>query len=518
MAMESARFLPRFRDLLRSLAVTLLSVAALPPVAAASPAEPEKPEKPPLRLVQPGAPNGLDPHLMDTIVGHSVLMNLFDGLVELDPEGRIRPALATDWESLDENRWRFQLRSGVRFHNGQPLRATDVVASLERAKDHPRSQLASYVAAIETVRATGDGAIEIMTRHPTPTLLLNLTNVRIVPAGAPSTIEHPVGTGAYRLLDYVPGHGVSLIAFDDSWRGAPPERRVDFFAIPDPGKRAKWLLEGRADVAELMKENQLAALEESPQVRVERQRSQEVFYIHLNPKNAPFDDRRLRCAVDLAIDRGAIARDVLGGRAEPAGQMVGVKSFGFSPDIKATAVDRVRARRLLEEAARDGDAVVTLILYHPHNAADVAEVLRQQLEQVGIRMVPRSLVWHEFVDLLQHAEPPAYLAGWTESTFDASGVFEGMVHSPDPERGFGDMNFTGYSRPAIDRRIESAAREMDPDKRLRLLGDISAAIHEDCAFLPLVWAFEHYGVARDLEWTPRFDGLLRAWDMRRRTR
>lgn len=469
-----------------------------------------------LRLIQPAATNGLDPHLMDTLAGHSVLINLFEALVETDSTGRVRPGLARSWQQKDALRWVFHLQPGVRFHDGRPLGAGDVVASLERAKNHARSQVSSYAAAIDDVRSTGETSLEIKTRHPTPTLLLDLAHVRIVPADSPLEIEHPVGTGPYRLLDYLRGHGVSLRAFDGYWRQPPAEKRVDFFFIADGAERARWLLDGRADVAQRLEIEQIPRVESSPRHEVRSHRSQEVFYVHLDSANPPFDDRRVRCAVDLAIDRQALADTLLDGRARPAGQMVGAGSFGYSPNIEATKADRERARALLEDAGRATGT--TLILYHPTAAANVALALREQLREVGIQVALRGLVWHEFFDLLRHAKLPAYLAGWSESTFDASGVFESLVHTKDPERGFGDTNFTGYSRPSIDRRIDRAAREMDPDARRRLLEEISEQVRADCAFLPLVWPLEHYGVGTDIEWTPRLDGMLRAVDMRRRSR
>ena len=148
----------------------------------------------PLRLIQPAATSGLDPHLMDTKGGHSVLINIFDALIEIDAAGQPQPGLARVWRQEDPRRWIFELQPNVSFHDDKPLTAKDVVASLRRAKEHPRSQVASYAAAIDSVQADGETRVKITTRHPTPTLLLNLSNLRIVPSGSPEAIEHPIGS------------------------------------------------------------------------------------------------------------------------------------------------------------------------------------------------------------------------------------------------------------------------------------------------------------------------------------
>ena len=315
--------------------------------------------------------------------------------------------------------------------------------------------------------------------------------------------------GQPRLLDF----GIAKLVHSDTALTAQGAAAMTP-ACASPEQIMGEVLDGRADVMQKIDGEYLERNADSDSHDIRSQRSQEVFYVHLNPANPPFDDRRVRCAVDLAIDRDALAESLLDGHAQSAGQMVGAGSFGYSPKIEATQADRAKARQLLKDAGHAEGA--TLILYHPSSAENVAAVLRDHLEEIGVQVVLRGLVWHEFFDLLQPTQLPAYLAGWSESTFDAASVFESLVHSKDPERGFGDINFTGYSRPTIDRQIDRAAREMDPEARRRLLEKISEEVRKDCAFLPLVWPLEHYGVSVEIEWTPRLDGLLRAVEMKRR--
>ncbi len=148
----------------------------------------------PVRIAVHSAPQSFDPHLQNEILTSAVLANLYDGLTEFDEESRVVAALASEWRNPDERTWVFRLRPGVVFHDGRPLTARDVLFSLERARHHSGSGLASYLVEVETVRSTDAATIEIRTKRPFAALLAKLTAIAIVPASSPAEIVEPVGT------------------------------------------------------------------------------------------------------------------------------------------------------------------------------------------------------------------------------------------------------------------------------------------------------------------------------------
>src|SRR4051794_5240375 len=169
----------------------------------------------PLRILISSAPLSLDPHLQDEANTFAVLGNVYEGLTAFDGDMRLHPALAERWESPDDLTWRFHLRSGIHFHDGRPLEAADVVASLERARHHPRSQVAGYLVAVSGVKAVDAQTVDVVTTRPYALLLNKLAFVYIVPRDAPPDIQDVVGTGPYRVASRRANGTVDLEPFAD---------------------------------------------------------------------------------------------------------------------------------------------------------------------------------------------------------------------------------------------------------------------------------------------------------------
>ncbi|MRR12267.1 hypothetical protein EG835_07345, partial [bacterium] len=187
--------------------VRRLGVVLVVALAAAGPGSCRRPPLP-IRIAIHSAPQSFDPHLQNEILTAAVLANIFDSLTEFDEESQIRPALAAEWTNPDARTWVFRLRPGVLFHDGRPLTAEDVVFSLARARKHPRTDLASYLVEVESVKALDPLTVEIRTRRPFAALLVKLSPIPIVPRGSPETITRPVGTGSYRFLKYEEGKSI----------------------------------------------------------------------------------------------------------------------------------------------------------------------------------------------------------------------------------------------------------------------------------------------------------------------
>jgi peptide/nickel transport system substrate-binding protein len=464
----------------------------------------------PLRLVFHSDPQGLDPHLHDEVATHWVLDNIYDSLVAFDADMRVRPALAVRWENPDDLTWRFELRPGVLFQDGRPLGAEDVVASLRRAREHPRSKMSGYLVEVQAVRALTPLTVEIRTRRPYPILLNKLTFIAVVPRDAPARISRPLGTGPYRFVSYEPGRGLELRAFQRGWRGVPVAQRVSVGFESDAARRVGLLTSGRVDLVAELPTRDADRVSAAPGCEVRAAGGLAVNYLQARVDEPPFADPRVRRAVSLAVDREALVAAMLYGRGAPAGQMVGPKVFGYAPEIRPPRRDLGAARRLLAAAGypRGLDAVLE------YRAGQDIAPLCAQLAEAGIRLRPEARQWSELYPRLLAGTVGFYYGSWQCSSGDASDLFDNKVHSRDAERGYGDSNSNHYRNPDLDRLIESSGATLSMSERRRILQSAMRVLDGDLPLIPLAVSYNLFGVRRGLDWEPRLDFRFHVAELR----
>jgi peptide/nickel transport system substrate-binding protein len=456
----------------------------------------------PVRIAVHSAPQSFDPHLQNEILTSAILANLYDGLTEFDEKSRVVPALASEWRNPDERTWVFRLRPGVVFHDGRPLTTEDVLFSLERARHHSGSGLASYLVEVESVRVTGPATIEIRTRRPFAALLAKLTAIAVVPANAPPEIAEPVGTGSYRLARAT-ADVVELVPAENGWREG---RLLPLTFVVDGDSRGRLgrLRTGDVDIATDLREDAAQALESSGCCRVIVQPGSTVEYLRLSPAAAPFHDRRVRQAIDLALDRVAYVAEAHGGIGQPAGQLCVPGVFGFAPDLKATGRDLPRARRLLAEAGFPEGLDLVL----EHRPGRRGDVLARQLAEAGIRVTPRVTPWTELHPRIRSGGVDFYLGGVVAQSAEASDVLDSFVHTRDEARGYGSTNHSRYSNLEADALIESASAALDLSRRRDLLQRAMRVVMGDHYLLPVAGLYDVYGLRREVRFEPRFDRRL----------
>ena len=460
----------------------------------------------PVRVALPGDPITLDPHLQNDAITNSLLFNVYEGLVAFDADMTLEPALAQRWENLDDHTWRFRLRPDVVFHDGRALDSADVVASLERARDHERSLTASYLVSLQDVRAVDALTVELTTREPTAILVNKLAFIAILPRNAPAEIVEPVGTGPYRLLTSEELY--RLEAWADWWGGRVGVEQVELVPIAANEDRRQALIDGTADLAINLRP--APGLPEPEGYRRLVRERLSMAYLSLRSDRPPFEDRRVRLALHLALDRQALVEEMFNGLAEPTGQLVNRHVFGHAPELQAPTPDPERARALLEEAGQVG-----LELELAYLTSLPMEPLIRELEAVGLRIREAPMAWAELMPRLKSGEFDLYLGGLLSPTGDASDLLDSDLHSPDPERGYGSGNFYGYTNLELDRLIEESSALLDPRERLEHLQRCLRLVSHDLPLIPLVVPFQVDGIRGDLEWRQRLDGLFRAVDLER---
>jgi peptide/nickel transport system substrate-binding protein len=464
-----------------------------------------------LHLVLHSDPQGLDPHLHDEVATHWVLDNIYDSLAAFNASMRIEPSLAISWYNPDDLTWRFQLRPGVLFHDGRPLEAADVVASLERARTRPESKTSAYLVEVASVRTVDAQTIEIQTRRPYPILLNKLTFIAIVPRDAPARITMPIGTGPYRFVSYIPGISLELRSFEKSWHPGPRERVVTYGFESDARRRVDALLTHRADVVAELPSQYGDTVAHTPGLVVRAGAALGVTYLQPRVDKPPFADVRVRRAISLAIDRHTLVAAMLQGRGDPVGQLVGQKVFGYAQEIQPPARDLETSRRLLREAGFPNGMDVAL----EYRSGQNLEPLKAQLAAAGIRLHLQPRPWGELYPRLTRGEVDFYYGTWYCSSGDASDLFDGKIHTRDLARSYGESNSNGYSNPDLDRRLESGAATLSMMERRRVFVAAMHVLDNELPLIPLFVPHNLIGSRRDVQWVPRLDFRIHAEDIHR---
>ncbi len=489
----------------RRLCAAIVLAAAAAAACRDAPLSPQRP----VRMALYSDLQGLDPHVTLQYQTLSMLSNVYEGLTQLDGSMAVQPALAASWDNPDDVTWRFHLRPRVRFHDGRPLRAADVVYSLERARRHPHTRLGNLLVAVREVRELDELTVEVKTERFHAVLLNKLAMPLVMPEGSGEEPETAIGTGPYRVSSYRPGEGLALEAFPDYWGGAPPVPHAEVSFVGDGEVRAARLLAGEIDLAQELAPGRIAAVGSTAGLRVEVENGFVVVYLETLLSAPPFADRRVREAISLAIDRAAVVREMAAGYGVPAGQFVAREVFGFDPALEAPPRDLARARALLAEAGY-ADGFSAPLEFREGRA--VTE-LGRQLAEIGVRIEPRPQVWRDLYPRMLRGEVPFFLGGMVAFSGDASSILDMKFHSVDAQRGYGEFNGNRYANPALDQCIEASSAVADVARRRGLLQECQRLAVADYAAIPLYAAQDVYGVRSGLEWSPRIDGKLLVAEM-----
>ncbi|WP_156325676.1 ABC transporter substrate-binding protein [Nonomuraea sp. SBT364] len=448
------------------------------------------------------APRDLVAGPRDPYYTHQTL-RVWEPLVTVDDRLRPVPALAVSWASADRGRrWTFTLRDGVRFSDGTPLTAGAVVANVRRfLRIAPRqSAFFSLDAGMEAaygklrdVRAE-DGKVVFELAEPVadlPGRLAGFFSMIQSPGAFASSGDFagkPVGTGPYTLVEWVKGQRAVLAANPHHHGGAPAYDRIVIRVIPDANARVAALrageVDGLIDKGALLP-GQVGAVAADDGFRVVRSPSALTHYLTFNAARGPFSDARLREAADLALDRRAIARTLLGGTATPGAAFLS-PVFGELADPGVSApYDPARARELVAAAGAPAGPVSILISsaetgQFPY--AGIAEVLRAALEKAGLPA--RVTVAEATKSVMEAGDYDIFLSAYSVPNGDPDYLFRRFLRS---DASWNVERRLGYRSAAFDDLVDRAATEIDPDARRGLYHRVQRLLAADRPMIPLAY-------------------------------
>lgn len=455
---------------------------------------------------------GLDPARVTDAESVEVCEQIYETLVRVGEGGAIEPGLATRWEvSPDGKEWTFHLRQGVRFHDGTPLDAEAVVYSLERQRDprHPAYQqdfsYRSLFNNVVHVMALDRGTVRIALEQPYAPFLANLSmfsmaivSPRAVARQGDDFRRHPVGTGPFRFVEWQPGERLTLEANPSYWGGTPKLRRLTFVPVRDPRQRLLALEGGTLHVAENLAPRDLQFVALHPELQALRADSDTVGYLAMNTRRAPFDDVRIRRAVNLAIDKQRIVRLAYQGVAREASGPLPPSMWGHV-ELPRTGHDPAAARRLLIEAGwLDAEgrprAARRLRLYTPSTPRPylpdperVARMIAADLRDVGIDVEVVVSDFTAHLHAVANGEHDLCLLGWTADNGDPDNLLYTLFHSDNAWPGSAS-NLSFLVDPELDGVLRWAQETLDHAQRVKLYARAQRIIAERAPWVPLVYA------------------------------
>lgn len=456
----------------------------------------------------------MDPHSQNEGLNNPMNDHVYESLVTRDKLMALEPCLAVSWTQVDANTTRFKLRDKVTFHNGAPFGADDVVFSINRAMDKT-SDYKAYTQGIREVRKVDNLTVDIVTDGPNPTLLDQLTQVRVLNKAWATkynvlrptdfkakeesfAVRNANGTGAYILKSREPDVKTVFVANSNWW--GKREGDVDeviYTPIKSDATRVAALVSGEVDLILDPPVQDIARLKENRDLKIVEGNENRTIFVNMDQGRDellygskgrnPFKDLRVRQAMLLTIDVPAIHRTVMRGLALPTMSMIAPQVRGYSKDLeKRPAVDIEKARKLMTEAGFAGGFDVTFDCPNDRykNDEKICTAIAGMLSKIGIRVKVNAMPKAVYFPKVQNFDTSMYLYGWGVPTFDSLYTLQEIIRTKG-KGADGANNYSGYSNPKVDAIIDKLKTETDFGKRTALTREALLLSQADVGHIPL---------------------------------
>lgn len=457
--------------------------------------------------------------------GHPVLRNVQEALLNRDPvTNELIGELATSWEQTDERTWRFALREGVTFHDGSPFNAEVAAFGINYTwSPENHFEIYQFVGPDMTAKAVDEYTLDVTTEEPDPILPARLyfspiPSMQQVQERPDSLAAEPIGTGPYRFVAWNRGQNIQLTANPDWWGIDSPDAHgdvtiqdVEFVFRPEPNVRAAMVSTGEAQIARFLSPEDCATTPVCLSVS-----SIETVFMRPDTMHPAMQDERVRHAIAIAVDRQAIADELLGGGI-PAAQLVGPSATGHDPDLQPYPYDLDQAKQLVEEARTAGVDVAAPIKVITRQgnflrSDELGEYIATQLREIGLDAqseVVEPAQFNEQAYEIPRAEVPAD-RGWllvsphSNEMMDLSATAQSYYRC--------DGTASTYCDPSLDEALE-AALPLTGDERAKALQGVTHILYDKYGLIPIVHLELNYGAAREIDWQPRLDAFMLVKEM-----
>ena len=443
-------------------------------------------------------------------VTEAVIRQIYDGLVTRGPDMKVVPQLATSWDQVSPTKWVFHLRHDVTWQDGTPFTADDVVFSINRivkpgqinGVTSPRkSLLGSVTGAVALDKYT----VQINLATPWPPLISFLPFQEMVckqyveKHGDAYLAQHPMGTGPFKLVEWDKGSQIVMQRYDKYYGGPAKFAQLIFKVMPETATRIAALRAGQVDIITDVPPDLVSGIQADSSCHIATCRGTRSYFLELNITKPPFNDVRVRQAMNYGIDFKTLIDTMLGGFAERIPTLLSPDAFGYNAQLKPYPYDPAKAKELLKEAGYPNGFKVTLDC--ESYAKDVSQAYAQMLRNIGIDASVQVWDWGVLKPQLVAHKRQIYVGDWGNASLDPAGIL-----IPKLETG-GRGNYSGYSNPAVDTLFELTESTTSTHDRALAFEAVQDIIYKDA---PMVFGYvaeEIYGVSNRVKnWKPSPDG------------
>lgn len=473
----------------------------------------------------------LDPQQQDEGPTNSVVSNIYDALVTRTADLKFVPGLAEKWEQKDPLTWIFYLRKGVTFHNGDPFTADDVVFTLERFK--ASKVVGSTMAMMSSVKKIDDFTVEIKTTQPYAPFLASMAKALIMDkqyvtkVGDQECNLKPIGTGPYKVVEWVKEDHITMQAFDKYWQGPAAIKNVIFRPISNEATRTAALLSGEVQLITDVPVRDADQIAKNDKLQLIGIPSLRLLYLTVDvtrdktpgidlPKN-PFKEEKVRQAVRMGIDINSIIKSIMNGHAAVATQGIPKQIAGYVDELQGVKYDPEQAKKLLAEAGYPNGFTVTLDSPNNRYQNDfkIAEAVAAQLAKIGVtvklNLMPKSI----FFDYVRPGDKTTIcLTGWSVDTGEAGNWYRPMFYTRDKKKGLGTSNRGHFSNAEFDNIIDKADSVPTMEERTKYLKEATKLLDKEMPFIPLMFLEDTYGAAKGVDFKPRLDANIYAYEIK----
>ncbi|NLG09764.1 MAG: glutathione ABC transporter substrate-binding protein [Deinococcales bacterium] len=441
----------------------------------------------------------LSPHNVNDQPSARVMRQIYDTLIVQTEDLELVPGLAESWEQLDDTTWRFNIRQGVTFHDGTPLTASDVAWTLNRLRDPATGAPAAFIVGfIDSLEAIDDYTVELKTNAPFAPLLVHLSHTAtsilseaaVTAAGEDYGTTVVVGTGPFKFVRWDTASQIVLERNDDWWGGEVLPAEVVFRPIIEGTVRAIELEAAGIDIAYALEPRDYLRLQDTPRVVVDEIETLSTNYIGFNARKEPFDDVRVRQAINYALDVGAIIDAIYEGLGVPANGPISPQVFGANLELAGYDYDPERAKALLAEAGYPNGFSTTIWTNDNPLRIQIAEIVQAFLADVGVSAEIQVLEWGAYLDGTANGNHDMFILGWVTVTADADYGLYALFHSSQ----FGAAgNRTFWSSERVDELLDLGRSEADADSRMAFYAEAQEIIAEEAPWIFLNVTLEFNG-------------------------
>jgi peptide/nickel transport system substrate-binding protein len=462
-----------------------------------------------LTVSQQADVDSLFPLSTDLTESRNIYGLMFDPLLRKDKNGKPTGVIAERWGRTSDTTWRFHLRKGLKFWDGSPVTADDVVFSLNYMRDPKKYVGASRLASWKDVIKVDEATVDVQTKTPDPLVLTAILDLSYVVSQKYIT-DHdeqyvatkPLGSGPYKLKEWTRSDHLTVVANEDYWEGTPTIKTVVYRPIPDANTRIAALTTGGVDFISSLDLSQIDRVNSSGSTVAVTAPDDRAWYIGLQMnQNKALADVRVRQAMNYAVDKEAILKRFFQGLGKPLNSPVFESEFGYPDTVAPYPYDPDKAKSLLSDAGYASGFTVSFDIADTWKDASLAA--SQYLSDVGIKVNNNVQDFNRFIDQM--------------FKFQLGDLYTIAVHNPDLNAGTiyqetmltnGSYNFNKFTDPQVDAWIKSATTTFDEEQQQTLYNQIGSRVHDLAPWLYLFNSNVAWGLRKGIQWKGRTDGVI----------